>query len=151
MAKPVPTDPPRIFFDCGKCPAYCCSVYDRVAATKRDVARLARHFGVSFEVAEQRYTRIKDGERVLKRVKDVIFEKTCVFLDQNKRCCTIYHARPAVCREFPGRARCAYYDLLAFERKQQGDDTVVPLVQITFQESPAAAEAVPTRRSTARS
>jgi hypothetical protein len=37
-----------------------------------------------------------------------------------------------VCREFPARTRCAYYDLLTFERSQQGDETVLPLVQITF-------------------
>ena len=58
--------------------------------------------------------------------------KGCKFLDPDTRRCTIYHARPLVCREFPARARCAYYDLLQFERVQQGDDTVVPLVQITF-------------------
>ncbi len=34
----------------------------------------------------------------------------------------------------PGRSRCAYYDLLQFERRQQDDQTVIPLVQITFRE-----------------
>ena len=71
---------------------------------------------------------------MLKRVEDVIFSETCMFLDQEKRGCTIYHARPGVCREYPDRARCSYYDLLQFERRQQDDETVVPLVQITFRE-----------------
>jgi hypothetical protein len=30
--------------------------------------------------------------------------------------------------------RCAYYDVLQFERRQQNDETVIPLVQITFRE-----------------
>ncbi len=57
-----------------------------------------------------------------------------MFLDQETRGCTIYHGRPAVCREYPARSRCAYYDLLQFERRQQDDQTVIPLVQITFRE-----------------
>ena len=88
------------------------------------------------EVAQKRYTKIDraSGERVLRRTKDVIFEETCMFLDQETRGCTIYHGRPAVCREYPARSRCAYYDLLQFERNQQDDPTVVPLVQITFRD-----------------
>jgi Fe-S-cluster containining protein len=57
-----------------------------------------------------------------------------MFLNQETRGCSIYHARPAVCREYPDRTRCAYYDLLRFERIQQDDQTVLPLVQITFRE-----------------
>ena len=128
----IKDDQPRVHFDCNKCPAYCCSIYERVGVTARDVARLAKHFGVSAAEARRRYTTEHDGERVLKRVEDEIFEKTCTFLDQKTRGCTIYHARPEVCRSYPGRSRCAYYDLLRFERVQQGDETVVPLVTITF-------------------
>src|SRR5690349_2923656 len=132
----VTDEQPRIYFDCSKCPAYCCSIYDRVQVTKRDLNRLAKYFKVSTEVAQKRYTKIdrESGERVLRRVKDVIFDRTCMFLNQETRGCTIYHARPAVCREYPDRARCVYYDLLTFERRQQDDETVIPLVQITFHE-----------------
>ena len=95
---------------------------------------LAKHFGVSKETARRRYTKMWEQERVLRRVKDTIFEETCMFLDQETRGCTIYHARPAVCREYPARQRCTYYDMLQFERRQQQDETVVPVVQITFRE-----------------
>ncbi|HYY41913.1 MAG TPA: YkgJ family cysteine cluster protein, partial [Pyrinomonadaceae bacterium] len=71
-------------------------------------------------------------ERVLRRKADPIFGKACKFLDPQTRGCTIYHARPAVCREYPARSHCAYYDLIQFERRQQADESVVPLVQITF-------------------
>ena len=130
----VTDEQPRVYFDCSKCPAFCCSVYERVQTTDRDIRRLAKHFGVSFEMAKRRYTKMKDGERVLRRVKDQIFDETCMFLNQETRGCTIYHARPAVCREYPDRSRCAYYDLLQFERRQQNDEQVIPLVQITFLE-----------------
>jgi uncharacterized protein len=130
----IKDDQPRVYFDCNKCPAYCCSIYERVSVTKRDINRLAKHFGVGFEEARARYTKDQDGERVLKRVKDRIFPKTCAFLNQETRGCTIYHARPAVCRSYPGRSRCTYYDLLQFERRQQDDDSVVPVVEITFRE-----------------
>ena len=130
----IKDDQPRVYFDCNKCPAFCCSIYERVAVTKRDINRLAKHFGVSFDEARERYTADFEGERVLKRVKDVIFERTCAFLDQKTRGCTIYHGRPSVCRSYPGRSRCAYYDVLRFERIQQGDENVVPLIKITFRE-----------------
>jgi len=136
MAKTIRDDKPRVYFDCNKCPAFCCSVYDRVQVKTRDINRLAKHFNVSFETAKRRYTRInrESGERVLRRVKDSIFEETCMFLNQETRGCGIYHARPGVCREYPDRSRCAYYDLLQFERRQQADETVIPLIQITFHE-----------------
>ena len=134
MGKTIKDEKPRTYFDCAKCPAYCCSIYDRVQVTQRDINRLAKHFGVSKETARRRYTKMWEDERVLRRVKDVIFPETCMFLDQQTRGCTIYHARPAVCREYPARSRCTYYDMLQFERRQQNDETVVPVVQITFRE-----------------
>ena len=122
------------YYNCLKCPAYCCSIYERVQVTKRDLKRLAKHFAVDLETAARRFTTVWQGERVLRRKADPIFGKACKFLNPDTRQCTIYHARPLVCREFPARARCAYYDLLQFERVQQGDDTVLPLVQITFRD-----------------
>ena len=120
------------YYNCSKCPAYCCSIYERVQVTKRDINRLANYFGVDVETAQRRFTTTWQGEHILKRKADPIFGKACKFLDPSTRRCTIYEGRPSVCREFPDRTRCAYYDLLTFERAQQGDDTVLPLVQITF-------------------
>lgn len=119
-------------YDCSSCPAYCCSVYERVEVKSRDIVRLAKHFGVSFETATQRYTKMYGTERILRRKSDPIFGEACKFLEPETRRCTIYEARPNVCRGFPEAPRCAYYDLLEFEREQQQDLEVVPLVQITF-------------------
>ncbi len=134
MAKQITDEQPRVYFDCSKCPAFCCAIYERVEVTKRDLNRLAKFFSVSIETARRRYTKLHEGERVLRRTKDTIFDEACMFLDHETRACTIYHGRPKVCREYPARSRCSYYDVLQFERKQQGDPNVIPLVQITFRE-----------------
>jgi Fe-S-cluster containining protein len=135
MAKQITDDQPRVYFDCSKCPGYCCSIYVRVQVTKRDINRLAKHFGVSYETAYRRYTKNWEKERVLKRTPDPILGESCQFLDPVKRNCSIYESRPAVCREYPDRARCVYYDMLQFERRQQDDVDALPLVQITFRET----------------
>ena len=44
----------RVSYDCSKCPAYCCSIYERVEVTPRDLRRLARHFGLTLEAASRR-------------------------------------------------------------------------------------------------
>ena len=113
---------PRVAYDCTKCPAYCCS-YPLIEAGRRDIARLAKYFGVSYEQAERRYTKYDAGAKVrtLRHQQDEHFNQVCRFLDTEKRRCTVYEARPAVCRDFPGGKRCGYYDFLQFEREQQGD------------------------------
>ena len=115
----------RVLFNCLKCPAYCCS-YDRILVTKPDNARLAKHFGLAYEEAEKRFTKIAYGERVLRHHKDHIFKQVCQFRDKEDRRCTIYHARPGVCREYPESKRCGYYDFLASERRRQQDDEFIP-------------------------
>ena len=132
MSTTITDDSKRSYFNCDRCPAYCCSIYDRVQVTKRDIKRLAKHFAITVETATLRFTKRWEKEQVLRRKKDPIFGKACYFLDPETRKCTVYHARPAVCREFPLTRRCGYYDLLTFERRQQEDENVLPIVQITF-------------------
>ena len=115
----------RVLYNCNKCPAYCCS-YDRVDVTKRDLLRIANHFGISYNQAERRYTKKSPDGRILRHQKDNIFKKVCQFLDTEERRCTIYHARPAVCREYPDSKRCGYYDFLASERRRQCDPEFIP-------------------------
>lgn len=108
-------------YDCKKCPGYCCS-YPLIALDKRDVERLARHHGMEFEEAKRAFTREAHGRKyAMKRKRDRHFGAICRFFDTEKRRCTIYEARPAVCRSFPGKGRCGYYDFLSFERRAQED------------------------------
>jgi uncharacterized protein len=114
-----------VSYDCLKCPAYCCS-YPIIALTKRDVARLAKHFAITRENAEKRFTKKAYGhERVMRRKSDPIFGKACRFLEAETRRCAVYEARPEVCRHFPGEKRCGYYDFLQFERRHQDDPEYV--------------------------
>jgi uncharacterized protein len=113
-------------YDCPKCPAYCCS-YAKIIVEKRDVEGLARNFGIPFEDALQRFTKIVDGEQVLRHKKDEIYGSVCIFLDKEERRCTVYDARPGVCREYPDRACCGYYEFLKWERTHQGNVEFVPL------------------------
>ena len=67
MGEPITATKPRSYYDCVECPAYCCSVYERVQVTPRDIRRLAKHFGVTEEVATARYTKMHGNERVLRK------------------------------------------------------------------------------------
>jgi uncharacterized protein len=113
-------------YDCLKCPAYCCS-YDRIAISRRDIERLARHFGLTYEQAEKRFTKMREGERVLRHRKDSIYGSVCMNLDPVTRKCGVYAARPTVCRQYPEKSTCGYYSFLAWERKHQDNPDFIPL------------------------
>ncbi len=133
MAKTITDNHKRSYFDCNQCPAFCCSIYERVQVDKRDLRRLARYFQLTPEETARRYTKKYQDEMILRQKKDRILGKACQFLNEDTRRCTIYEARPSPCRDFPGTPRCAHYDLLRFEQDLQNDPDVVPVVKITFQ------------------
>lgn len=115
-----------VFYDCHNCPSYCCS-YPRIAVTAKDVARLARHFGIDAGAARRRFTKKGDepGEVVLRHQKDEIYGTVCRFLDLETRMCTVHAARPRICRDHPGNSTCHYYSFLMAERRYQDDPEFV--------------------------
>jgi Fe-S-cluster containining protein len=125
----------KVDYDCSKCPGYCCS-YPRIVVSDQDIKRLAKHFGLAEDKAKTRFTRSyvfksdepKENikERILKHKKDRIYATICRFFDQDLRRCTVYEARPDVCRQFPDGKKCGYYTFLKFERKHQGDQDFIP-------------------------
>jgi Fe-S-cluster containining protein len=125
----MPKAAPRIRYDCSKCPGYCCS-YPRIEVKTKDLKRLARHFGVTVDEAERRFTRRyqddESEERILRHHKDEIYGSICRFFDRTERRCTIYTARPDVCRQYPNGSTCGYYSFIQFERKHQGDPEFIP-------------------------
>ncbi len=125
---PVRVQQRRVQYSCAKCPAFCCT-YTDIEVQPSDIERLARHFGLDYGVAEERFTKAdpKTKLRQLRHRRDTIFDSTCMFLDQEKRSCTVYEARPGVCRKYPDSARCGYYEFLKFERQQQGDAAWIAL------------------------
>lgn len=114
-------------YNCLKCPGYCCS-YPLIQLDKRDVARLAKYHSMTFDEARKAFTKQAHGAKyAMRRKKDEIFGKICRFFDTKERRCTIYKARPSVCRSFPGEGRCGYYDFLKFERNAQDDSEFIAL------------------------
>ncbi len=116
----------NILYDCKSCPAYCCS-YPRVIVTNKDLLRLAKYLNMSREEVKRRFTKKGEepGERVLRHRKDEHYGSVCRFLDRDTRMCTVYKARPAICRDYPGTRRCGYWDFLTFERELQEDPEFV--------------------------
>src|ERR1700736_1866243 len=118
----------RMKFNCEKYPGYCCS-HGRIAVTDNDIRRLAKHFDISEELARARLTyRYKaDGvdEQIMRHHKDTVYRSVCKLFDRKKRQCTVYAARPHVCRKYPYGDRCGYYDFLKFERAHQDDQEYV--------------------------
>ena len=108
---------PKNRFNCERCPAYCCS-YPVIKLTKTDLRRLAKHLGLSLERTVKKFTKRDENgkKRIMRHRKDEHFGSVCRFLDRETRSCTIYEARPKICRDFPGTRRCGYYDFLTFER-----------------------------------
>jgi uncharacterized protein len=79
---------------------------------------------MGFEAAAKKFTKI-DGDEpyAMRRKADGHFGRICRFFDTDKRCCTIYEARPEICRSYPGDNKCGYYDFLTSERESQKDPT----------------------------
>jgi Fe-S-cluster containining protein len=129
-------------YDCLKCIGYCCAIYDRVEVSKKDIARLAKHFGTTPDKARRKFTKqYSKKERILKRTPDPIFGESCMFQDPETRLCSIYEARPQTCRDWPTHGQkdhCVYYDMLQFERQQQGNEEAAPFVEVRFLEGGAA-------------
>ena len=125
--KPFPV-PVKTKYNCLKCPGYCCT-YTEIEVNKRDIERLAKHFDLTYAQAEERFTKsdAKGKIRMMRHRKDSVFDSICMMFDQEKRRCTVYQARPGVCRKYPDSSRCGYYEFLKFEREQQDDKELVAL------------------------
>jgi Fe-S-cluster containining protein len=125
MSKELPVlNKPK--FDCAQCPGYCCS-YELIIVTKHDIQRLARGAKIKYKQARDRFTKeVKGYGRVLRHREDPIYESACKFLHPETRRCAVYEHRPAVCREYPVKNKCGYFDFLKWERNQQQDDAFIP-------------------------
>jgi len=117
-------------YDCSNCPGYCCS-YPLIEVSKSDIARLARHFDVGYEIAEERFTLFDKEQKVrgLRKQKDEFFGTVCRFFDTKERRCTVYEARPSACRGYPYSKDCGYWEFLKFERTLQDDKKFIAMTR----------------------
>ena len=116
-------------FDCNRCAGYCCS-HERIAVSDHDISRLAKHFRISNPAARKRFTfhyKTKTiDEQLLRHHKDTVYKSVCRMFDRKLRQCTVYAARPNVCRKYPYGNTCGYYNWVKFERNFHGDENFVP-------------------------
>jgi len=121
MGKALP-----VFYDCHNCPSYCCT-YPRIEVTPKDIARLAKHFGIDAATAKRRFTKKGEdpGEIILRHQPDEVYGTACRFLDLETRMCSVHMARPEICRAHPGTTNCGYYTFLMSERGYQDDPEFV--------------------------
>jgi len=84
--------------DCSVC-ANCCRVAT-VKVSERDVERLARYLRVTPAGFVAEYTMESEDQGAILRWSE---ESGCVFLDGTA--CTVYDARPDICRRFPHLVR----------------------------------------------
>jgi Fe-S-cluster containining protein len=125
-------------YNCLDCLGWCCSVYEKVEVTKKDLKRIGEHFKMSDAAVLRQFTReTSDGKVLLKRKADTAFKEVCILFDTEKRRCRAYEGRPQVCRDWPHPAhrlpgaedRCCYYDLYKFMQNELATN-VLPLIQI---------------------
>ena len=86
------------------------SLFERVDETMDVLKRIGRpNFGLTYEQTARKYTRYDKGEKALalRRQKDRHYGHICKMFDTKKRQCTVYEARPGVCRDYPaGEGDC---------------------------------------------
>jgi uncharacterized protein len=117
-------------FNCAQCPGYCCS-HSRIAVSEYDISRLAKHFGITDAAARKRFTynyTFGDtiDEQIMRHQKDSIYKSVCKLFDRDTRRCSVYEARPNVCRKYPYGDKCGYHSFLKFERDFHDDQEFVP-------------------------
>lgn len=87
----------QLDFQCKRC-GFCCQVADPIDIYPKDIRRLASHFSISIEDVIKEYTIPHPTEPDLRAFKRTA---PCIFYDEEKKGCTIYQARPMVCRCSP--------------------------------------------------
>ena len=116
-----------MLYDCDSCSAYCCA-YPVIEVKAQDIRRLARHFGITEAAAKEKFTE-KENNRVRKmrqRHDKKLDAPICLLLNQKKRSCSVYSARPQICRDFPG-SRCEWNDRRLFETAANDGKKVIHL------------------------
>ena len=87
---------------CDTCAGNCCigdSGY--IWINKNEIENLANHLNISIEELGLNYLRKVGYKYSLKERQLAKDNYACVFFDLDKKCCSIYEARPTQCRTFP--------------------------------------------------
>ena len=95
----------RPMYNCKKCPGYCCS-YPLIALDQARRGAAGQAFRPELQGRPRPSSRSSAGATSIPCAarRTSIFGRVCRFFDTEKRCCTVYEARPVACRSYPGRA-----------------------------------------------
>ena len=83
----------QLIFNCKNC-GNCCKIEESIAICREDIKRIATYLSMSYKNVMARYVRLEGDKYFIK------ISKPCVFYDNDKKC-TIYDARPLICRAHP--------------------------------------------------
>jgi Fe-S-cluster containining protein len=97
MADELPWYQDGLRFTCSQCGDCCSGAPGYVWVNNEEIAALAALVGMSSEAFEVEYVRQVGIRKSLKEFSS----GDCIFLDPEKRGCTVYDARPRQCRTWP--------------------------------------------------
>jgi Fe-S-cluster containining protein len=97
MADDLPWYKDGLRFSCSQCGDCCSGAPGYVWVNNEEIAALAALVGMSAEAFEDQYVRQVGIRKSLKEFPS----GDCIFLDPEKRGCTVYDARPRQCRTWP--------------------------------------------------
>jgi Fe-S-cluster containining protein len=87
---------------CSECSGNCCigeSGY--IWITQDEIEILAKHLNYSYDEVVQKYlSKIAHKYTIVEKKLDEN-NFACIFFDLEKKCCSVYEARPTQCRTFP--------------------------------------------------
>ncbi len=83
----------QAIFKCENC-GYCCKNENPIIICQQDIKKIAKYLDISYKKVRINYVRSEGGKLFIKS------SKPCIFYDNDKKC-TIYEARPLVCRAYP--------------------------------------------------
>lgn len=84
-------------FECTQCGDCCTGAPGYVWVTGPEIEALAKQVGEEVEAFEDKYVRRVGVRKSLREFSN----GDCVFFDNERRCCSVYEARPIQCRTWP--------------------------------------------------
>lgn len=116
----------KVTYDCSRC-QMCCS-YPEIRIKSAEIKVMAKAEGLKPDQFKGKYLDRTDDARgwQFKHKKHPIYGSICVF-QMGAKGCSRYDVRPSVCRDYPGKPSCGFYDFLAEMREHTQNPDYYPV------------------------